>query len=300
MSHAMPSTGGRARAWLLAVRPATLPAAIAPVLVGSAVAARAGEFHAVPALAALTGALLLQIGANLANDVDDFARGADTAARRGPTRVTQAGLLPGRTVRIAQGLVLALAALVGCYLTVRAGWPITVLGLAAIAAACTYTGGPAPYGYRGYGDLMVFVFFGLVAVVGTTYVQTGAVSGLALCAAVPVGALITAILVVNNTRDVDTDRAAGKYTLAVRLGPRAARLEYHLLLGLAYAVPPLLWASGAFSAAVLLPLLTLPWGVQLAWRMAHATTGTAFNALLAATGRLQLAFATLFAAGLLR
>ncbi len=286
------------RAWWLAIRPATLPAAVAPVLVGSAVAARAGGFAAGPALAALGGALLLQIGANLANDADDFTRGADTAARRGPTRVTQAGLLPLPAVRAAQWVVFALAALLGCYLIAHAGWPIAVLGLASIVAACTYTGGPYPYGYRGFGDAMVFVFFGLVAVAGTTYVQTGTLPPLALVAALPVGALVTAILVVNNTRDADTDRLAGKYTLAVRLGPRAARLEYHLLLAGAYAAPPALWLSGATGATVLLPLLTLPAGLTLARRMARAATGDEFNALLAATGRLHLGYSILFAAGL--
>lgn len=290
---------GRARAWLLAARPATLPAAVAPVLVGTAIAVREGGFRAGPALAALTGALLLQLAANLANDVDDFARGADTAARQGPTRVTQSGLLAARQVRTAQWLVLALAALVGCYLIAAAGWPVAVVGLAAILAACTYTGGPWPFGYHGLGDLVVFLFFGLVAVVGTTYVQTGTLSPLALRAAVPVGALVTAILVVNNTRDAATDRLAGKRTLAVRIGPGATRAEYAALLLVAYAVPVALWWRGTASAAVLLPLLTLPYGVRLVRRMAGASAGPAFNTLLADTGRLHLAHGALLAAGLL-
>ncbi len=286
--------------WLLAVRPATLTAALAPVLVGSAVAARAGGFRLGPAVAALAGALLLQIGANLANDVDDFERGADTGARRGPTRVTQGGLLTARQVRTAEWLAFGFAALVGCYLIAVAGWPIAVLGAAAIVAAWAYTGGPWPLGYHGLGDICVFLFFGIAAVAGTTYVQTGALERLALLAALPIGALITAILVVNNTRDVETDRQAGKHTLAVRLGTAAARLQYALLLGGAYAVPLLLWTRGVASAWVLLPLLTLPLAARRIADMARADDGAAFNALLGGTARLQLLFGALFAAGLLR
>lgn len=286
--------------WLLAIRPATLTAAVAPVLVGSAVAARAGGFRLGPAVAALVGAMLLQIGANLANDVDDFERGADTDARRGPTRVTQSGLLTATQVRAAEWLAFALAALVGAYLVAVAGWPIALLGLAAIAAGWAYTGGPWPLGYHGLGDVCVFLFFGIAAVVGTAYVQTGGWETLALIAALPVGALITAILVVNNTRDADTDRLAGKRTLAVRLGSGAGRIEYALLLGLAYAVPLMLWRSSNASAWVLLPLATLPLAIRRVADMARARDGAAFNTLLGATAQLQLLFAALFAAGLLR
>jgi len=285
--------------WLLAIRPATLTAAIAPILVGSAVAARAGGFRLAPALAALTGALLLQIGANLANDADDFERGADTDARQGPTRVTQSGLLRGAQVRAAQWTALALAALVGGYLIAVAGWPIAVLGLAAIAAAWAYTGGPWPLGYHGLGEVFVFLFFGLAAVVGSAYVQAGAVPPLAWSAALPVGALVTAIMVVNNTRDAATDRDAGKRTLAVRFGTAATRAQYLLLLACAYAVPTALWWRGALSPWGLLPLLTLPLAAALAMRMTQAADGAAFNTLLIATARLHLVFGVLFAAGLL-
>lgn len=285
--------------WLLAIRPATLTAAIAPILVGSAVAARAGELRLLPALAALSGALLLQIGANLANDADDFERGADTDARQGPTRVTQSGLLSVAQVRAAQWTALALAALVGCYLIAVAGWPIAVLGLAAISAAWAYTGGPWPLGYHGLGEVFVFLFFGLAAVVGSAYVQAGAVPPLAWSAALPVGALVTAIMVVNNTRDAATDRGAGKRTLAVRFGTAATRALYLLLLACAYAVPTALWWRGALSPWGLLPLLTLPLAAALAVRMTQAADGQAFNALLVATARLHLVFGVLFAAGLL-
>lgn len=284
--------------WLLAIRPATLTAAVAPILVGSAVAARAGGFRLGPAAAALAGALLLQIAANLANDVDDFERGADTEARQGPTRVTQSGLLSAGQVRAAEWLAFALAALVGCYLVAVAGWPIALLGLTAIAAAWAYTGGPWPLGYHGLGDVCVFLFFGVAAVVGTAYVQTGTVDGLALLAALPVGALVTAILVVNNTRDADTDRQAGKRTLAVRLGTGATRAQYALLVALAYAVPVGLWWRATASAWVLLPLLTLPLAARRLVAMARAADGAAFNALLGDTARLHLLFGALFAAGL--
>lgn len=285
--------------WLLAIRPRTLSAALSPVLVGSAVAARAGGFRLGPAAAALTGALLLQIAANLANDVDDFERGADTAARQGPPRVTQSGLLSAGRVRAAEWLAFGLAALVGLYLIAVAGWPIAALGAAAIAAAWAYTGGPWPLGYHGLGDLCVFLFFGVVAVAGTTYVQTGALHSLALVAAVPVGALITAILVVNNTRDAETDRVAGKRTLAVHFGAAAGRVEYALLLGLAYLVPLLLWARAGMSPWVLLPLATLPLAARRVAEMGRAAAGPAFNALLVNTAQLQLLFGVLFAAGLL-
>lgn len=284
--------------WILAIRPATLTAAVAPILVGSAVAARTGGFRLGPAAAALAGALLLQIAANLANDVDDFERGADTAARQGPTRVTQSGLLSARQVRAAEWLAFTLAALVGGYLVAVAGWAIAALGLAAIATAWAYTGGPWPLGYHGLGDVCVFLFFGVAAVVGTTYVQTGAVDRLALLAALPVGALVTAILVVNNTRDADTDRRAGKRTLAVRLGTAATRAQYALLVTLAYAVPLALWWCGTASAWVLLPLVTLPLGLRRIVDMARAADGATFNALLGDTARLHLLFGGLFAAGL--
>jgi 1,4-dihydroxy-2-naphthoate octaprenyltransferase len=262
------------------------------------VAARAGGFRLAPAAAALAGALLLQIAANLANDVDDFERGADTAARQGPIRVTQSGLLSARQVRAAEWLAFALATLVGGYLVTVAGWPIALLGAAAIAAAWAYTGGPWPLGYHGLGDLCVFLFFGVAAVVGTAYVQTGALDRLALLAALPVGALVTAILVVNNTRDADTDRQAGQRTLAVRLGTAATRAQYALLVALAYAVPVALWWHGVTSAWVCLPLLTLPLGARRVVAMTRAGDGAAFNALLGDTARLHLLFGALFAAGL--
>ncbi|MDX2167840.1 MAG: 1,4-dihydroxy-2-naphthoate polyprenyltransferase [Deltaproteobacteria bacterium] len=285
--------------WLLAIRPKTLSASVAPVLVGSAIALREGGFRWLPALAALSAALLLQIGANLVNDAADCARGADTAARRGPTRVTQAGLLSAAQVWRAAWLAFGAATVLGGYLVAVGGWPIALLGLAAIAAAWAYTAGPWPLAYHGLGEVFVFAFFGLAAVAGTTYVQSGALSPLALAAALPVGALVTAILVVNNTRDIDTDRVAGKRTLAVRLGAAAARGEYVALLAVAFATPAVLWLHGTTSLAGLLPLLALPAALRLVRRMRQAADGPSFNALLADTARLQLVFGALFGVGLI-
>lgn len=229
--------GSPGSAWLLAARPRTLPAAAAPVAVGTAVAFREGSFQLLPALAALAGALLIQVATNLANDYFDFLKGADTGERVGPTRVTQAGLLEPRQVRNGMLLVLALALAVGSYLVSVAGLPIVVIGLASLVCAVAYTGGPFPLAYHGLGDVFVFVFFGLVAVTGTTYVQSLAFSWEALWAGVGIGAVSTAILVVNNLRDIPTDARTGKRTLAVRLGVTGTRVEYSALWMLAAAVP---------------------------------------------------------------
>lgn len=227
----------RWRIWALAARPKTLPAAAAPVFIGTGLAALRGGFAAGPAIAALLGALLIQIGTNLANDYYDFVRGGDTADRVGPTRVTQAGLVEPSVVRRAMYLVLAAALGVGIYLVSVGGWPIVWIGLASLVCAVAYTGGPFPLAYHGLGDVFVFVFFGLVAVSGTVWVQTLTFPAEAIWAGTGVGALSTAILVVNNLRDIPTDREAGKRTLAVRLGTGGSRVEYVALLALGAAVP---------------------------------------------------------------
>src|SRR5882724_6200886 len=225
---------GSLGAWVLASRPKTLSAAAVPVLVGTACAAGRGSLRWGPALAALLGALLLQIGANFANDVFDYEKGADTAARLGPTRAVQAGLLSARSMRLGMGLVFTLALGLGLYLTSVAGYVILVIGCASIASAIAYTGGPYPLGYHGLGDVFVFLFFGLVAVCGTVFVELGRVPGLALFCALPVGALATAILVVNNLRDRETDLGAGKRTLAVRFGRTFAIAQYRSLIAISY------------------------------------------------------------------
>lgn len=295
--HAAAPAPGQVARWILAIRPRTLPAAVAPVLVGSACAHAVDGFRAGPALAALAGALLLQIGANLANDVLDFERGADTHERVGPTRVVQAGLLEPSAVRVATGAVFAAALAVGVYLTAVAGWPVVAIGLASILAAVAYTGGPYPLGYNGLGDLAVMVFFGFVAVCGTVWVQALEVPAIAWWASVPVGALITAILVVNNLRDIETDRAAGKRTLAVRLGRGGAIAEYAILLAAAFAVPVGLVAVGRLDAWGLLPLLVLPVAIPLT-RRAIRLRGRALNAVLAGTARLVFLHGALLAAGI--
>ncbi|MEJ2186636.1 MAG: 1,4-dihydroxy-2-naphthoate polyprenyltransferase [Gemmatimonadota bacterium] len=289
-----PTLPGPVRRWVMAIRPATLPAAVTPVLVGTAVAVAVGAFRAGPALAALAGALLLQIGANLANDLLDHEKGADTDARLGPTRVVQAGLLSPAAVRAATALTFVLALLVGMYLVWVAGWVVMAVGAVSIVAAVAYTGGPYPLGYNGLGDVAVFIFFGLVAVCGTTYVQAGFVPALAWIAAVPVGALVTAILVVNNVRDIATDAAAGKRTLAVRLGRRAAEAEYALLLLGAGAVPVALFATGRLNAWVLLPLLAAPRAYALLRSVRH-DRGRALNPTLGGTAMLSVTFGALFA-----
>ncbi|MDQ2784902.1 MAG: 1,4-dihydroxy-2-naphthoate polyprenyltransferase [Chloroflexota bacterium] len=286
------------RAWMLAARVRTLPAAAAPVVVGTGAAIGMGAFRFFPALAALVGALLLQIGANFANDLFDFLRGADTAARVGPLRVTQAGLLTPRQVRAGMCVVFGAAALIGVYLIVTGGWPIVLIGLAAILAAIAYTGGPFPLGYHGLGELFVFLFFGLAAVGGTYEVQASAIHAVAWWAAIPMGLLAVAIIVVNNLRDIVTDRAAGKRTLAVRFGERGTQAEYIALLVIAYLIPPLMWITGVVvSAWVLLALLSLPLAPSLVRRL-RRERGRALNGVLAGTARLELVYGLLFALGL--
>ncbi len=289
---------GSVGAWILALRPRTLPVSLAPVVVGTAVAYQQGGLRIAPALAAALGALLLQIGSNLANDVFDFEKGADTEARIGPPRATQLGLLTPRQMKRGMLVVFGLALLVGLYLTAVAGPAIVAIGLVSIAAAVAYTGGPWPLGYHGLGDLAVFVFFGVVAVTGTVFVQLGQVPPLAFVASIPVGALATAILVVNNLRDIETDRAAGKRTLAVRLGRRAARGEWALLVGSAYGLASLPWLLLGASAWVLLCWLTLPLAGKLGRVIFSQETGPPLNAALAGTAQLSLFFSLLFAAGL--
>jgi 1,4-dihydroxy-2-naphthoate octaprenyltransferase len=255
-------------------------------------------FAALPASVALAGALLLQVGANLANDVFDFERGADTEARIGPPRAAQQGLLTPASLRLGTLWVFAAAGLAGLYLVTVGGWPIALVGAAAVAAGLAYTGGPWPLGYHGLGEPTVFLFFGLAAVCGSYWVQALALPLPVVVASVAPGALATAILVVNNLRDAETDARAGKRTLAVRLGTGFARWEFLALIALAYAVPPVLWWVGAAPGAVWLPWLTFPWALRLARRVVRES-GASLNEVLAATARLELVFAALLALGLL-
>jgi 1,4-dihydroxy-2-naphthoate octaprenyltransferase len=285
-------------AWWLAARPKTLPVAVVPILVGCACSARVGEVRLLPAAAALAGALLLQIGSNLANDVFDYEKGADTEDRQGPTRAVQAGWIAPRTMKRAMAIVFAAALLVGIYLTSVVGPVIIAIGLASIVAAIAYTGGPFPLGYNGLGEAFVMLFFGFVAVCGTCVVNTGVVHELAVWAAVPVGALASAILVVNNVRDEQTDRRAGKRTLVVRLGRRAGVFEYAVLVFVAYATPVVLLARGMVDWPSLLPLLTFPMALRLV-RAVVVREGAELNPILARTAQLSLAYGVLFSVGLL-
>ena len=286
------------RIWLLAIRPATLPAALSGVVVGLGAALAVGTpFRLDTALGCLAVALLLQVTANLANDLSDFRKGADTPARTGPIRVAAAGLVTERQLEVAIGLTVALAGIVGLGLTLIGGPVLLVIGVLAVVAALAYTGGPRPYGYRGLGEVFVFVFFGLVAVAGTAYLQAGRLDPLFIVVAIPVGALTTAILVVNNLRDIPTDAAAGKRTLAVVLGVRATRLEYAGLLFVAFIVPVILAVAGR-GLPVLLPVLALPLASPLLRTVRTFGEPRQLNLVLKGTARLALIFSLLFAVGL--
>lgn len=286
-------------AWVLATRPRTLVAGFVPVAVGSAVAFQQGRFSLLPALGALIGALLIQVGTNLFNDAYDFKRGADTGDRLGPPRATQQGWLTPDAVMRGAVVCFALAFLVGLYLVSVAGWPLLVVGLVSLLAGYSYTGGPFPLAYHGLGDVFVLVFFGLVAVGGTSYVLTQAVTPLALLAGVPVGALGVALLAVNNVRDVKTDTAANKRTLVVRLGVGFGRAEYLAMLVIAAVIPVLLAALDLASAWVLLALASLPFAIPPV-RILLKESGPVLNQALAGTARLQLVYGLLFALGLSR
>ena len=289
----MPSKVGL---WISAARPKTLPAAVVPVVVGTAVARATGAVAWGPALAALAGSIAIQIATNFANDVFDAEKGADNADRIGPTRAVAAGLISAGTMKRAMIIAFGIASLFGLYLVSVAGWPIVAIGIASIISGIAYTGGPFPLGYNGLGDIFVLAFFGFVAVCGTAFVQLGHVPCLAWAAAVPVGSLATAILVVNNVRDRTGDARVGKRTLAVRFGRPAALVEYALLLAVAYVVPIALAVTGRPWAA--LPLLTIPIAILRLRQLLRAATGPEHNALLAATGQLLALHGLLFAIGL--
>lgn len=284
--------------WWLAIRPRTLPAAAAGVAMGSALAWHDGSFQLLPALAALLVALLLQIGSNVANDVFDFERGADTAERLGPVRVTQAGYLTPTQVKAGMVVIFAFAAFLGLYLATLRGWTVIWLGAAAILSAVAYTGGPYPLGYHGLGDIFVFLFFGLAAVAGTYFVQVGSVSTAAWWMSVPIGFIVTAILVVNNLRDLENDRKAGKHTLAVRFGEQGAKAEYLLLMLTAYLIVPIFVWMKIIPVGAMLSWLSLPIAIQTL-RVVFTQKGRPLNAALAGTGQTAFLFSLFFWVGLL-
>ena len=287
------------RTWLMAARPRTLPAAASPVLVGTAVPATMGTFRIGPFIAAMLGALLIQIGANLSNDYSDARRGADTEDRLGPVRVTAGGLVPPKQVLQATYVTFGLAVLCGIYLVVFSGWELLLLGALSIAAGVLYTGGPRPYGYEGLGEVFVFLFFGVVAVAGSAFAQSKDWPWEAFVLAIPVGLIASAILVVNNVRDMETDRRAGKRTLAVRLGRKRARDMYAAMIYLAFPTALLPLVGGDLSPWLLLCWLSLPLAVPLVRAVRTHTDGPTLNGVLAGTGRLQLVFCVLLGAGIL-
>jgi 1,4-dihydroxy-2-naphthoate octaprenyltransferase len=269
-----------------------------PVLVGTAVAAHETRIDPLVFVATLVAALLIQVGTNFANDYSDFVSGADHAGRLGPTRASQSGLIAPGAVKAATYTTFGIALLIGLYLAWVGGWPIVAIGSMSIICGFLYTGGPWPFGYHGLGDLFVFVFFGLVAVSGTAFLQSGTWPALAFMAAIPIGLLCTNILVVNNLRDLPTDRDSGKRTLAVRIGDHATRWQYALSTLLAYATPlAIAWGRGA-AAWYLLPWFSAPMAAMLVRRVLGPTSGRELNGVLERTGQLLLLFGILFAAGL--
>ncbi len=283
--------------WIWAARPKTLFAAIAPVIMGTAMAVASGGFHLWSALAALVGAVLIQIGTNYANDYYDYTKGADEGERLGPLRVTQAGLVTPSAMRTATAVVFGAALLLGVYLVYRGGWPIVVIGLFSILFGILYTAGPYPIGYNGLGEIFVLVFFGPVAVGGTYYVQTLSIDWTVIAAGLSPGLFSVAILAVNNLRDIEGDRRAKKRTLAARFGRTFGRTEYLLSVLIGSLIPTVLWLLADASVWVLMtlavPLVAIP-----TFSAVYATTdGPRLNDVLATTGKLLLLFAVLFSVG---
>jgi 1,4-dihydroxy-2-naphthoate octaprenyltransferase len=287
------------RIWLMAARLRTLPAAIAPVLVGTALAGFEHAFYPLRFVAALFGAIFIQVGTNLSNDYSDARRGADADDRLGPVRVTAGGLVPPSQVLVATYVSFGLAVLAGIYLIVVAGWLLLAIGAASILAGVLYTGGPRPYGYAGLGEAFVFLFFGVVAVAGSYYVQVTHLQWEAFALSVPVGLLAAAILIVNNVRDIDSDRRADKRTLAVKLGRERTRLMFAGTVYAAYPLALVTWLAGPLTAWVALSWLSLPLAVALVAIVRTKTDGPSLNGALARSGMLQLCFCVLLSAGLI-
>ncbi|MGE5498937.1 MAG: 1,4-dihydroxy-2-naphthoate polyprenyltransferase [Syntrophothermus sp.] len=286
------------KSWILASRPKTLPAAIAPVIIGSSLAANDETFSLVSAIIALLCSLLIQIGTNFTNDLYDFLSGADKKDRPGPARVLASGYISINEMKAGIAIVFGTAFLLGLYLVWLGGFPVLVIGILSILAGMAYTAGPYPLAYNGLGDVFVFIFFGLVATIGTYYVQAFTVTTFSLLAAVPMGALITNILVVNNYRDSDDDRAAGKRTTAVIFGKSFAKVQYIVLLLLSYSVPVISYFYYKHDMWILLPLLTIPVAFRLI-KMLFTCKGRELNDMLALTAKLSVIYSVLFSAGIL-
>jgi 1,4-dihydroxy-2-naphthoate octaprenyltransferase len=284
--------------WITASRPKTLPAAVTPVIVGSAIAGFENKFNFVPAVFALIISLLIQIATNFVNDLYDFLKGTDKPDRVGPQRLLTSGLISPQEMKRAIYLTFGLAFLLGLYLVYLGGWIVLLIGVLSIAAGVNYTAGPFPFAYNGLGDLFVFIFFGIVATVGTYFVQALSFSSLALWASVPVGLLITNILVVNNYRDADEDKLADKKTLAVRLGKSFARMQYLISIIISYAILFVIYFEYQTTVWIFLPLLSIPLAIKLIG-MIYTLSGSPLNKTLALTGIFSTLYGLLFAIGLL-
>ena len=292
-----PTNHSAIQSWFLAARPRTLPAAVMPVMVGSALAFRDNYFDPVIALVALACALLLQIGSNFANDLFDHLSGADTRERKGPVRAVASGLITPLQMKIGIVIVFGIAFILGLYLVVIGGLPILIIGIASITMAILYTGGQYPLGYYGWGDVMVFLFFGFIGTMGTYYVQALQLSLTAFLVSIPVGALITNILIVNNYRDVETDERAGKRTTAVIFGRKFARWEFTVLLFSAYGIPLLVWVFFELSAWILLPFISFPLALRVL-AMMNTLHGRELNLALEQCAKLVAFYGILFAIGI--
>jgi 1,4-dihydroxy-2-naphthoate octaprenyltransferase len=284
--------------WILAARPKTLPAAASPVILGTALSYHDGIFHSFILLMTLLAAVLIQIGANFANDVYDYQKGTDRDDRLGPKRATQSGLITPEKMKNAMWLIFSLAICVGFYLAWIGGWPIVFIGLSSIAAGIAYTGGPYPLGYHGWGDMFVFIFFGLIAVPGTYYLQAGTVTPLSFWMGAVMGLLSTAILVVNNLRDANTDVISGKKTLAVRFGKTFSKIQYALLILVPFSLPIYLWWKLENELSLLLTLFSLPIAMHLIVQI-FTTAGMELNYVLIRTARFLFIFTLLFSAGII-
>ncbi len=288
---------GKLKAWILASRPKTLLAAFVPVITGTAVAISDGAFNLLPALDALICAVLIQVGTNFSNDLFDFLSGADSPNRVGPKRALTEGWITVKEMKIGIALTFGITFLLGLYLVYVGGWVILLIGILSILAGLAYTAGPLPLAYNGLGDIFVFIFFGIIGTVGTYYVQSLQVNTFAFLSSIPVGALVTNILIVNNYRDTDEDRLAGKKTLAVIFGKKFSRFQYLTLLILSYLVPVLFYFFFEKSIFIFLPFLSLPLAIKVA-KMMFTLEGEELNKTLELTSKLSIIFSFLFAIGI--
>jgi 1,4-dihydroxy-2-naphthoate octaprenyltransferase len=298
MSTEIVKSVSKLESWILASRPKTLPAAVAPVLVGTAVAIKDDKFNLTAFLIALICSILIQVGTNFVNDLYDYLAGSDREDRLGPRRALATGLITVNEMKFAIFITFIVTFLLGMYLVYMGGFVVFLIGILSIFAGIAYTAGPYPLAYNGLGDIFVFIFFGFVGTVGTYFVQALQVNAFVFLASVPVGALITNILVVNNYRDIEADRLSGKHTLAVKFGRKFTRYQYLLFMILSYSILPLVFFSFKQSPFIFIPLLSLPIAIKLI-KMIFTFTGTELNNTLALTAKLSAIYGLLFALGIL-